>query len=119
MVREDYKLNDVTPNVPLMVPRPGDDGRRLEGFRPLPPELAIQWKHFLPIVAGERPQASKLIDPSLTAALFALPPDGAGLARLNLLRGHALQLPSGQSAAARIGAAKLTGEELQKAVPTV
>jgi hypothetical protein len=118
MVREDYKLNDATPNVPLMVSRPGDDGRRLEGFRPLPRELTVQWKHFLP-TTDQRPQASKMIDPSLTNALFALPPDGAGLARLNLLRGHALQLPSGQDAAARIGIAPLTGEELLPTLPAL
>jgi hypothetical protein len=117
MVREDYKLNDATPNVPLFAARPGDDGRRLEGNRPLPRELVIEWKHFLPTTAGKRPQASKLIDPSLARALLALPPDAALLPRLNLLRGHALRLPSGQSAAARIGVASLTGEELRSVLP--
>ncbi len=116
MVRDDYKLNDATPNVPLFVARAGDDGRRLEGNRPLPRELVIEWKHFLP-TTGERPQASKLIDPSLSAALYALPPDAALLPRLNLLRGYALRLPSGQSVAARIGVAPLTGEELLSALP--
>jgi hypothetical protein len=118
MVREDYKLNDATPNAPLFRARRGDQGRRLEGNRHLPRELVIEWKHFLP-TTDMRPQASKLIDPSLAKALLTLPPDKALLPRLNLLRGHALQLPSGQSAAARIGAAPLTGEELLEAVPTV
>ena len=117
MVREDYKLNDATPNAPLFVARPGDDGRRLEGNRPLPRELVIEWKHFLPTTRGLRPQASKLIDPRLAKALLALPPDKALLPRLNLLRGRALQLPSGQSAAARIGVAPLTGEELMSTLP--
>jgi heme peroxidase len=116
MVREDYKLNDATPNVPLFVARPGDNGRRLEGNRPLPRELVIEFKHFLP-TTDTRPQASKLIDPSLAKALYELPPDAALLPRLNLLRGHALQLPSGQSAAARIGVAPLTGEELLSTLP--
>jgi hypothetical protein len=119
MVREDYKLNDRTPNAPLFKARPGDQGRRLEGNRRLPRELVIEWKHFLPITTITRPQASKLIDPSLANALLALPPDKAMLPRLNLLRGHALQLPSGQSAAARIGVAPRTGAELQEALPTV
>jgi len=119
MVREDYKLNDRTPNAPLFKARPGDQGRRLEGNRRLPRELVIEWKHFLPITTITRPQASKLIDPSLASALLALPPDKAMLPRLNLLRGHALQLPSGQSAAARIGVAPLTGAELLEALPTV
>jgi Animal haem peroxidase len=118
MVREDYKLNDRTPNAPLFKSRPGDHGRRLEGNRPLPRELVIEWKHFLP-TTDMRPQASKLIDPSLADALLALPPDKAMLPRLNLLRGHALRLPSGQSAAARIGVASLTGAELLEALPTV
>jgi len=118
MVREDYKLNDRTPNAPLFKARPGDQGRRLEGNRRLPRELVIEWKHFLP-TTPMRPQASKLIDPSLANALLALPPDKAMLPRLNLLRGHALQLPSGQSAAARLGVAPLTGAELLEALPTV
>ncbi len=116
MIRDDYKINDATPNAPLMVARPGDNGRRLEGNRPLPRDLVIEWKHFLP-TTGMRPQASKLIDPSLATALLALPPDAALLPRLNLLRGHALRLPSGQSAAARIGVAPLTGEELLSTLP--
>jgi Animal haem peroxidase len=118
MVRDDYKLNDATPNVPLFEPRPGDDGRRLEGNRPLPRELVIEWKHFLP-TTDKRPQASKLIDPSLTTALCTLPPDAAVLPLLNLLRGHALQLPSGQSVAARIGVAPLTGAELLPVLPAL
>jgi hypothetical protein len=116
MVRDDYKLNDATPNVPLFVARPGDDDRRLEGNRPLPRALVIEWKHFLP-TTDMRPQASKLIDPSLSSALYTLPPDAALLPRLNLLRGHALRLPSGQSVAARIGVAPLTGEELLSTLP--
>jgi Animal haem peroxidase len=118
MVREDYKLNDATPNAPLFAARRGDHGRRLAGNRPLPRELVIEWKHFLP-TTDKRPQASKLIDPSLAKALLALPPDKALLPRLNLLRGHALQLPSGQSAAARIGVAPLTGEELLSTLPAL
>ena len=116
MVRDDYKLNDATPNVPLFVARAGDDGRRLEGNRPLPRALVIEWKHFLP-TTDMRPQASKQIDPSLSSALYALPPDAALLPRLNLLRGYALRLPSGQSVAARIGVAPLTGEELLSTLP--
>ncbi len=117
MIRDDYTINDVTPNAPLMQPRTGDNGRRLEGNRPLPSDLVIEFKHFLPTVAGLRPQSSKMIDPSLAQALFALPPDEARLVRLNLWRGHALRLPSGQVVARRLGVPPLSDDQLRKALP--
>jgi hypothetical protein len=116
MIRDDYKINDATPNAPLMQAREGSD-RRLAGGRPLPDDLVIQWKHFFPTTPGQRPQSSKMIDPSLAKALFALPPDEARLVRLNLLRGHALGLPSGQRAARRLGVAPLTRDELLGTLP--
>jgi hypothetical protein len=103
-VRAAYDLNGVVPNVPIFAP--GDDvGPRddLRGRKTLPDQWEIDWPRFLPIGAAELVQPSRLIDGHLTPALFDLPrfPPGEhqSLALRNLLRGQALQLPSGQDVA--------------------
>ena len=75
-VREDYRINGGR-NVPLFHPRGErpDRHRHLGGFRPLPAELVIEWKHFFRIDPGTAPQRSKLIDPWLAREL------GPGAAR--------------------------------------
>jgi hypothetical protein len=117
MVRDDYKLNDRHPNVPVFVPRVAS-GPTLEGFRRLPRELEIEWKHFFDIDAATRPQMSMRIDASLVEQLVHLPPDSASLPYLNLRRGNALGLPRGDAVAEKLeGVTQLTTEELQAALP--
>jgi heme peroxidase len=117
MVRPDYKLNDHHPNVPVFVPR-ATSGPTLEGFRRLPQDLEIEWKHFFPIDPATRPQMSMRIDASLVEQLVHLPPDGASLPYLNLRRGNALGLPRGDAVAETLaGVTQLTTEELQAALP--
>jgi hypothetical protein len=83
-VREDYKLNDAQPNVPLFHPRGDDETRNLGGFRPLPAELRIEWKHFFRVEPGHRPQPSRLIDPWLARELDNVPRVDQPMAWLDL-----------------------------------
>lgn len=73
MIREDYRLNGAEPNVPLFHPRGPDGERHLGGFRPLPRELRIDWKHFFRVEPQTRPQPSRLIDPWLSRELSFVP----------------------------------------------
>jgi Animal haem peroxidase len=117
MVRPDYKLNDHHPNVPVFVPRVAS-GPTLEGFRRLPQDLEIEWKHFFAIDPATRPQMSMRIDASLVEQLVHLPPDSASLPYLNLRRGNALGLPRGNAVAEHLeGVTQLSTEELQAALP--
>ena len=116
MVRDDYKLNDRQPNVPVFVPR-GASGPTLEGFRRIPRELEIEWKHFFVIDPATRPQMSMRIDASLVEQLKHLPPDGASLAFLNLRRGNDLGLPRGDAVARELGVEPLSKTELLAALP--
>jgi hypothetical protein len=136
MVRPTYKLNDhhLGPDgqpraVGILaggVHTADDD--HLNGFRRLPAALEIAWGRFF-ATGSEQPQRSLKIDEHLSAPLhelpvaFAreLPPDEAGaakppattdLARLNLLRGRALELPAGPDVARAVGAEPLTRDEL-------
>jgi hypothetical protein len=116
MVRDDYKLNDHHPNVPTFVPRV-ESGPTLEGFRRVPRELEIDWKHFFPIDPATRPQMSMRIDASLVEQLAHLPPDGASLPFLNLRRGNDLGLPRGDAVAEKLEVEPLTEAELLAALP--
>ncbi|UPT86552.1 heme peroxidase family protein [Bradyrhizobium barranii subsp. apii] len=110
-----------------------DDVRSLNGFRPLPPGWGIDWSFFLPDVASDlpeptaelpfdqfvRPQPAYRIDTMLVDPLSMLPdlrnekrPDRKSLPSLNLQRGIALGLPSGQAVARRMGLKPLTDEQL-------
>jgi hypothetical protein len=111
MVREDYAINDAQPNVPILHPNaPG--GPTLRGFRRLPAELKIEWKHFFRTTRATPPQKGMRIDPSLVAALADLPPDGASLTSLNLRRGQALGLPAGRDVAHAMGLTPLSDDDL-------
>jgi hypothetical protein len=116
MVRDDYKLNDHHPNVPVFVPRVAS-GPTLAGFRRLPRELEIEWKHFFVIDPATRPQMSMRIDASLAQQLAHLPPDGASLPFLNLRRGNDLGLPRGDAVARELGVERLSEPELLAALP--
>lgn len=115
-VRSAYLLNDAVGPKPTFV---GGDAvganDDLRGRRRLPVGWAVGWPHFLAI-AGSTPQPSRSIDARISPVLFDLPGRDAdapqSLAFLNLKRGQALSLPSGQAVAAKIGAPVLTGAQL-------
>jgi len=103
-VRADFRVNDSQPPVPLFPD--------LVGFRPVPPERAIDWR-LLFDVPGEPPaQRAKKIDGRLAGSLMGLPtevvgsvddPVMASLALRDLERGVATGLPSGESVARALG----------------
>jgi Animal haem peroxidase len=104
----------------------------LNGFRPLPLAWGIDWSFFLPIDSTlppdtqelpfskfVRPQHAYRIDTMLVDPLSDLPdlrnetrPERRSLPVLNLMRGIALGLPSGQAVARRMGIEPLTDQEL-------
>jgi hypothetical protein len=115
-VRAAYDLNAVVTGVPIFVsadkPGPLD---HLGGFRRLPAAWTIDWPLFFKTSASATPQLSRKIDASIAGPLFKLPgPPGnrPSLPLLNLKRGRALGLPSGQDVAAAMGAAPLTKAQL-------
>lgn len=103
-VRADFRVNDSQAPVPLFPD--------LVGFRPVPPERAIDWR-LLFDVPGEPPaQRAKKIDGRLAGSLMGLPtevvgsvddPALASLALRDLERGVATGLPSGESVARALG----------------
>ena len=116
MVRPSYDLNRTVQEVPIFSARDRPGNRdHLGGFRRLPSDWTIDWRHFVKI-GGSTPQPSRKINIRLAPPLMKLP--GAldanrnPLAVLNLRRGKALQLPSGQSVAAAIGETPLSTAEL-------
>jgi len=92
----------------------------LRGFRPIPPELRIEWNSFF----GPTAQPSKLIDTKLSRVMLRLPdgvvPPGTpdknrSLATRNLQRGIDVRLPSGQHVARRLCIKnRLTEDEIWK-----
>lgn len=106
-VRDAYRINDEVEPLPILtdirVPNPL---QHLGGFRPLPKKWTVQWKHFFPLGTSP-PQPSRRIDTRLAGPMRKLPQnidhDRRSLALLNLLRGKALALPSGQSVATAMG----------------
>jgi len=121
----------------------GKNARDLRGFRQIPDRWPIDWKYFFPLggslsrnisetagspprrVVFKGPQASYRITHELVAPLNDLPdakPTGAtrnALALLDLLRGQALQLPSGQAVARAFGIAPLTDDDLRPPGKTI
>jgi hypothetical protein len=110
-----------------------DDLTSLNGFRPLPGFWGLDWSFFLPGIHSKlpddtaalpfsnfvRPQPAYRIDTQLVDPLANLPdqrnetkPGRKSLPALNLMRGVALGLPSGQAVARRMGYEPLTDEQL-------
>ncbi|MDQ4070980.1 MAG: heme peroxidase family protein [Actinomycetota bacterium] len=120
MVRDKYRINDTLEVLPILTDiRVANPLRHFGGFRALPKGWTVQWKHLLPL-DETTPQPSRRIDTHLADPLRKLPPvidePRRSLALLNMMRGRALQLPSGQAVAAAMGTAMsndrlgLTGE---------
>jgi hypothetical protein len=99
-------------------PPPGvmdSDEPNLNGFRPVPEELVVDWSRFFSGDAERSAQPGRPVDAGLPPALFLLPFVEHGprsLAARNLLRGRALGLPSGQALAAAMGIEPLANDEL-------
>lgn len=113
LVRDAYQLNAALPPLPVFAA----SGEDLRGRRPLPAGWDIQWSRFfdgLPASAPGHTQVARAFDTKLSTAFGALPPaidrSARPLALLNLLRGNALALPSGEDVAAAVAAA--TGEPI-------
>ena len=106
-VRARYFLNSQTQPLHILLPAPDADPLgHLGGFRPLPKGFGIEWDLFFAI-DGSTPQLSRRIDTNLAGPFVRLPVfvdrDQRSLALLNLLRGRALGLPSGQAVAEAMG----------------
>lgn len=111
MVREDYKVNDGVPNVPIMA----SEGDNLGGFRQVPKRLEIDWRQFFPTDRKVFAQRAMQSDPFVSIALTSLLPDGKSLLWLNLMRGRALGLPAGREVALAMSEEPLSDAELQPA----
>jgi hypothetical protein len=115
MARANYHLRGKRPNENRAPPpRPLFDD--LQGLTWLDDDLVIDWELFfnLRAVLGTKipgPRLSFGIDTAIAPSLFELPEKGA-LPSLNLRRGWALSLPSGQRVAGRMRVRQLTEEEL-------
>ncbi|MCW1970653.1 MAG: heme peroxidase family protein [Anaerolineae bacterium] len=127
MVRSDYALNNhkLGENGAAELPvfyqnAKGDDAKDLRGRRKLADDRVINWERFFNLPGQSTPnlQASRKIDTRLAEGLMKLPTTVAipisnateshksSLAYMNLLRGKALGLPSGQAVARAMGIPK-------------
>jgi hypothetical protein len=70
MIRPGYKMNDQAGGI-FFGPTPTDSN--LNGFRPIPARLIIDWANFYDIVGEQAPQPSRRIDAALSGPLFSLP----------------------------------------------
>jgi hypothetical protein len=114
MVRPGYQLN-ASHSASIMPLRGQGNDPHLGGFRRLPKSLEIEWPRFYgPSDSGDM-QPSRNIDHRLAPPLYALPPDRAALAQLNLQRGRALRLPTGSDVARALGEEPLSDDELLQA----
>jgi hypothetical protein len=106
-IRANYQLNPDVDPIHIVVPASAPSTLpSLAGLRPLPKGLKISWDLFFTI-GGSSPQLSRRIDTNVSGPLIQLPlfldPDQRPLAFLDLLRGQALGLPSGEAVAAAMG----------------
>jgi hypothetical protein len=88
---------------------------------PTPDKLVIDWRYFFDLDPARPPQPSRRIDGRLVHPLIELPeaitgavqaPEQASLAYRDLLRGGALDMPSGEAVARAMGFAPLTADEI-------
>ncbi|MDQ6727798.1 MAG: heme peroxidase family protein [Actinomycetota bacterium] len=109
-VRATYVLNPDLDLKHIMLPMLNPDPlQHLGGFRPLPKGWKISWDLFFTI-DGSTPQLSRRIDTKIVGPFGSLPPaldpDRRPMALLDLLRGKALGLPSGEAVAAAMGTSR-------------
>jgi hypothetical protein len=106
IIRPFYVINQTTSDrggVPVFGP---DGGFNLNGGRPLPADLVVDWKHILPVDPAFPARKPRKIDTRLSLPLTSLPgsvvppPDPTvHLAVRNMVRGKRVGLPSGQQVA--------------------
>jgi hypothetical protein len=106
LIRPFYVINDSTlarGGVPVFGP---DGDFNLNGGRPVPSDLVVEWKNILPVDPAFPARKPRKIDTRLSLPLTSLPgsvvppPDPAvHLAVRNTLRGKQVGLPSGQEVA--------------------
>jgi hypothetical protein len=116
MIRPSYSLNRANKDISIFVADDDPDPfKHLGGFRRLPFGWTIDWTLFFEL-SDNAPQRSRRIDTKLSPPLFELPagtdPGRRALAALNLRRGRALGLPSGQDVAQALDCRPLTRREL-------
>ncbi|WP_210439620.1 peroxidase family protein [Nocardioides xinjiangensis] len=119
LIRPFYVINQSTSDrggVPVFG---ADGGFNLNGGRPVPPDLVVEWKHILPVDPAFPARRPRRIDTRLSLPLTTLPapvvppPDPTvHLAVRNSLRGKAVGLPSGQQVARLMRAPVLTNAAL-------
>jgi hypothetical protein len=112
-IRQKYQINRASDPVPLFPD--------LLGFRPVPPDLAVDWALFFDAPGRAAAQRAKKIDGRLTGPLIHLPVAITGeceideyhsLAVRDLQRGQGVGLPSGEAVARHLGLTPLTSEEI-------
>lgn len=94
-------------------------GFNLNGGRPIPQELVVEWKHILEVDPAFTPRKPRKIDTKLSLPLFNLPssvvppPDPQKLLAVrNNLRGKQVGLPSGQQVARTMRTTALSNQQL-------
>jgi Animal haem peroxidase len=111
-IRHSYRLNAAMQPAPIFP--------NLLGFRPVAPEHVIDWSYLFDFPGRAAAPRAKKIDGRLCGALISLPPAIAGevtdevfrsLAARDLQRGLAVQLPSGEAVARRLGLTPLSSRE--------
>jgi len=117
MIRSQYRLNeDIESPIPIFSGDPDDFTADLGGFRPIPANWAIDWRLFIDLEPGDKPQLSYKIDTSLVHPLGELPhriaKDPSCLALRNLERGLTFKLPSGQRVAEALGVQPIANKDL-------
>ena len=119
IIRPFYVLNQSSLDrggVPVFGP---EDGFNLNGGRPIPADLVIEWKNILPVDPNFTARKPRKIDTKLSLPLSSLPgsvvppPDTTtNLAVRNTLRGKHVGLPSGQQVARAMRASVLSNATL-------
>jgi hypothetical protein len=112
-IRHKYALNRQSEAAPIFPD--------LLGFRPMPPERAVDWTLFFDASATATAQRAKKIDGRLARSLIALPVAVTGecdveeyhsLAVRDLQRGQGVGLPSGEAVARYMDIVPLSPEEV-------
>jgi hypothetical protein len=117
IIRPFYVINNT--GIVNVFGRPDDAIRNLNGGRPIPADLVIEWKNILPVDPSFPARKPRKIDTKLSLPLTSLPesvvppPDPTvNLAVRNSLRGKHVGLPSGQQVAKAMRANVLSNAAL-------
>jgi hypothetical protein len=108
-IKNRYIVNEEQGEQPLFEGgRPGD----LSGLRPVDADQVVEWEYFVDVDESDTLQFARSIDTHVAESMFEIPFLSHGVPVLNLLRGKALNLPSGQAVAREVGAEILSNREL-------